>query len=105
LPLYTSGLVLRALSTVSIQARDSFGVAGPAALGASVGVLFTGTVGIVRIGAPSLILFALMALSASALVQGLMIGERPQVELSGVDEPADAASGSEAGHSWRDEEE
>ncbi len=81
LPLYTAGLVLRALSTVSLSSARPFPVAGPAALGASAGILFTGSIGIARLGAPSLLLFALMLLSFSALVQGWILDESPPQAL------------------------
>jgi hypothetical protein len=87
LPLYTCGLVLRALSAVSARSREPFGVAGPAALGASAGILFTGMMGITRVGAPSLLLFSLMLLSGSALIQGWLLDE-PQIQDPQVGEPS-----------------
>ena len=77
-----------ALSTVSAQSKQPFGVAGPAALGASTGILVTGMVGIARVGGPSLILFALMMLSAAALLQGWLVSEPPPIRpiLGGEDE-------------------
>jgi len=70
LPLYGAGLLFVALVRVSREARTDTGVAGAGALGACLGVLFTGTVGIARVGAPALLLFLLMILSATALAQG-----------------------------------
>jgi hypothetical protein len=73
LPLYTAGLVLSALSSVSVKSEEPFGVSGPAALGASAGILFSGTVGITRVGAPALVLVSLLLLSGSALIQGWVL--------------------------------
>jgi hypothetical protein len=82
LPLYTSGLVLRALSVLSERSQSPFGVAGPAALGACTGILFTGTVGITKLGAPSLLLLSMMLLSALALAQGWLFED--QTSAGGV---------------------
>ena len=72
LPLYACGRLLAAISTVWIA--DGPPRAGAvAALGAALGVLATGLSGLSRLGAPSLLLFFLIVLSGTALLQGWIL--------------------------------
>lgn len=91
LPPYAAGLLLAGMGHHAFERDDPRSVGGPAALGASTGVLFTGTIGMARVGAPALLLLLLMGLSVTALVQGWV--------LSAAEEP-----GSDDDESEEDEE-
>ena len=74
LPLYASGHLLAAVAAVRVgEALPRIGAF--AAFGAAAGVLMTGLSGLARVGASSLLLFLLVALSGSALVQGWILEE------------------------------
>ena len=74
LPLYACGRLLAGISTTAITVgRSSPGAF--ASLGAALGVLITGSSGLSRLGAPSLLLVVLVLLSGAALVQGSVLGE------------------------------
>ncbi len=83
LPLYACGRLLTAISSVSAGVvRSSPGAF--ASLGAALGVLISGSTGLSRLGAPSLLLFFLVALSGTALMQGSVLGDLREV-LDGGD--------------------
>jgi len=74
LPLYACGRLLAGISTAAITVgRSSPGAF--ASLGAALGVLITGSSGLSRLGAPSLLLVVLVLLSGAALVQGSVLGD------------------------------
>jgi len=73
LPFYAAGMLFLALARISAETYPGGALGGAAALGASTGVLFTGSVGITRVGAPALLLFLLMILSATSLVQAWVL--------------------------------
>lgn len=89
LPLYASGRLLVAISTVSTSVvRSSSGAF--ASLGAALGVLVAGSSGLSRLGAPSLLLFFLIVLSGAALMQGSALGELQEVARVEPDTPPPA---------------
>ena len=92
LPLYACGRLLSAISMVWIADGRPMGGA-VAALGAALGVLVTGLSGLSRLGAPSLLLFLLIVLSGTALLQGSMLEGLEEVHAAG----GDGLPGSEVG--------
>ncbi len=96
LPLYACGRLLAAIYTMSmvstIGGRANSGA--PAALGAALGVLVTGSSGLSRLGAPSLLLFFLIVLSGTALMQGAIL-EEPQAVADDGEVTIEAGPGSE----------
>jgi hypothetical protein len=77
LPLYACGRLLAGISTAATAAIN-VGRSSPgafASLGAALGVLITGSSGLSRLGAPSLLLVVLVLLSGAALVQGSVLGD------------------------------
>ena len=92
LPLYACGRLLSAISMVWIADGRPMGGA-VAALGAALGVLVTGLSGLSRLGAPSLLLFLLIVLSGTALLQGSMLEGVEEVHAAG----GDGLLGSEVG--------
>jgi len=92
LPLYAAGLLLLALARVAHETYPGGAVAGAAALGASTGVLFTGSYGIARVGAPALLLFLLMLLSATSMIQAWALQAPEEADGEEVGTPEDVAA-------------
>ena len=86
LPFYASGMLLVALVRIAEDTYPGGALGGAAALGASTGVLFTGSVGISRVGAPALLLLLLMILSATSLVQAWVLPGPTEDAARGQDE-------------------
>ncbi len=83
LPLYACGRLLAAISTVATTVgRNSSGAF--AFLGAALGVLMAGSSGLSRLGAPSLLLFFLIVLSGTALLQGSILERLQEVSDEGM---------------------
>ena len=82
LPLYACGRLLAAISTISMTGGRQISGAF-ASFGAALGVLVTGSSGLSRLGAPSLLLFFLVALSGTALIQGSILREIHVVSAEG----------------------
>ena len=72
LPLYACGRLLAAIATVRIGERR-VEPGAMAAVGGALGVLVAGFSGLARLGAPSLLLFLLIVLSGTALLQGWIL--------------------------------
>ena len=78
LPLYACGRLLAGISAVAVAAGGSRSGAF-ASLGAALGVVVTGSSGLSRLGAPSLLLVMLVVLSGAALIQGSMLERLEEV--------------------------
>ena len=87
LPLYACGRLLAAISTVRITRQRGIEPGAVAALGGALGVLVAGSSGLARLGAPSLMLFLLMALSGAALMHGWIL----EAGREGLESPSDAS--------------